>query len=92
MEKQCSHCGEIYEKEPGYFFGAMYVSYALTSGWFILWFILYNFVLNWSTAFFLTFMAATIIIMSPLSFRWSRIVWINFFVRYNKQKAEGLKV
>ena len=26
--KNCPHCGMIYEREPGYFYGAMYVSYA----------------------------------------------------------------
>lgn len=88
MEKTCSHCGEVYEKEPGYFFGAMYVSYALTSGWFIVWFALYNFVLNWTTSFFLIFMAVSILVLSPLSFRWARIIWINFFVRFDKKKAE----
>ena len=24
----CSHCGLVYEKEPGYFYAAMYVGYA----------------------------------------------------------------
>ena len=88
MEKTCSHCGEIYEKEPGYFFGAMYVSYALTSGWFISWFIMYGLFLDWYTAFFIGFQAVTILMLSPLTFRWSRIIWLNFFVRYDKKKAE----
>ena len=90
MEKTCSYCGEVYEKEPGYFFGAMYVSYALTTGWFVIWFALYNFVLNWSTTFFLVFMTSTILALSPLSFRWARIIWLNFFVRYDKSKANLL--
>ena len=62
MEKTCSQCGEVYENEPEYFFGAMYVSYALTTGWFIVWFVLYNFVLNWSTSFFIGFMSMTILL------------------------------
>ena len=35
MEKTCSQCGKDYENEPGYFFGALYVFYALTTGGFI---------------------------------------------------------
>lgn len=86
MEKTCWQCGEDNENESGYFFGAMYVSYALTTGWFIVWFVLYNFVLNWSTSFFIGFMSMTILLLSPVIFRWSRIIWMNFFVRYNKEK------
>ena len=29
MHKRCGHCTYKFEKEPGFFFGAMYVSYAL---------------------------------------------------------------
>jgi uncharacterized protein (DUF983 family) len=28
MHVNCPHCGMTYEREPGYFYGAMYVSYA----------------------------------------------------------------
>jgi len=28
INKSCSHCGLLYEREPGYFYSAMYVSYA----------------------------------------------------------------
>jgi uncharacterized protein (DUF983 family) len=28
MHTKCLHCGMTYEREPGYFYGAMYVSYA----------------------------------------------------------------
>lgn len=28
MHVNCPHCGMTYEQEPGYFYGAMYVSYA----------------------------------------------------------------
>ena len=32
MNKTCSHCGFTFEKEPGFFFGAMFVSYAIGVG------------------------------------------------------------
>lgn len=28
MHTNCPHCGMVYEREPGYFYAAMYVSYA----------------------------------------------------------------
>ena len=30
--ENCSHCGMRFEVEPGYFYGAMYVSYAFVVG------------------------------------------------------------
>lgn len=30
MHKNCPNCGHHFEIEPGFFFGAMYISYALT--------------------------------------------------------------
>ena len=32
MEEKCSACGMRYEVEPGFFYGAMYISYAFTVG------------------------------------------------------------
>jgi uncharacterized protein (DUF983 family) len=36
MPRYCEHCGLDLENEPGYYFGAMYVSYAMTVGMIIL--------------------------------------------------------
>lgn len=84
MEESCDCCGLKYAKEPSFFYGAMYVSYALTSGWFIVWFALQNYVLNWDTLAFALFILGTIILLSPLTLRWSRLIWLNFFFKYDK--------
>jgi uncharacterized protein (DUF983 family) len=85
LHETCSHCGLKYEKEPSFFYGAMYVSYALTSGWFTVWFLLYNYVLNVDTLNFALMMVGSIILLSPLTIRWSRLIWLNFFYKYSKQ-------
>ena len=90
MHETCSHCGLKYQKEPSFFYGAMYVSYALTSGWFIVWFTLQNYVLNWDLLNFAIFMVATIIVLSPLSLRWSRLIWLNFFYKYDKKYSKKI--
>lgn len=90
MHETCSHCGLKYQKEPSFFYGAMYVSYALTSGWFIVWFVLQNYVLNWDLLNFAIFMVATIIALSPLSLRWSRLIWLNFFYKYDKKYSKKI--
>ena len=32
MYESCPCCGLAYEKEPGFYYGAMYMSYAVTTG------------------------------------------------------------
>lgn len=90
MHETCSHCGLKYSKEPSFFYGAMYVSYALTSGWFIVWFVLQNYVLNWDLLNFALFMVGTILVLSPLSLRWSRLIWLNFFYKYDKKYSKKI--
>lgn len=86
LHETCSHCQLKYQKEPSFFYGAMYVSYALTSGWFIVWYVLYLTILkDVDTLTFALTMAGSLIMLSPLTLRWSRLIWLNFFYKYNKQ-------
>lgn len=85
IHKNCSHCGLKYEKEPGFFYGSMYVSYALQVALFVtLW-----------TSFNLFFPAITIgwqittillasIVFAPYLYALSKIIWINFFISFDK--------
>jgi hypothetical protein len=88
MFDHCEHCQLKYERETGFFYGAMYVSYALTSGWFLLWFLLYLTVLDWDTFYFALFVTVTIILLSPLVLRLSRLIWLNLFFSYNPEGKE----
>ena len=81
-EKTCSHCNLKYEKEVGFFTGALYVSYAMMSGMFIVAYILQLTVLDWDTTNFALFMLVLILLSFPFVARWSRVLWLNFFVSY----------
>jgi uncharacterized protein (DUF983 family) len=88
MHRRCSHCGLTYEKEVSFFYGAMYISYGLMVGWFILWYLLQNTWLNWPLGYFMLFVTTTILFFSPLNLRLSRLLWLNIFFRYDKKLAE----
>jgi len=94
VHKNCSHCNLKYEKEPSFFYGAMYASYALTSGWFIIWFFIDKFFLKLDTLTFAVGVTLSIVVLSPLTIRYSRLLWLNFFNKYDpklaKQKANQL--
>jgi uncharacterized protein (DUF983 family) len=84
MNEHCAHCGESLVREPGFYIGAMYVSYALsvilTAIFFfglVIWLGLPMYpVLGW--------LILLIIILMPVSFRLARLVWVNIFVSYRK--------
>lgn len=86
MNKNCSHCNLQYEKEPGFFYGALYVSYALMSGTFITWYVIDLLWLHLGAIELLLFVSATLLLFFPVAFRWSKLIWINFFIKYDKSK------
>lgn len=83
MPDSCPVCGENFRREPGFYYGAMYVSYALTIAQSVAVFVaMYTFGSpHWK--WYLLVNALSIVAMFPLIFRWSRAIWINFFVHYD---------
>lgn len=88
MNVTCDCCGVKFEKEPGFYQGAMYVSYALMAGWFIVTWAFDMFVTQAEIWQYLTFFIVTTILFMPLTFRISRLLWINFFIHYDKSKIK----
>jgi uncharacterized protein (DUF983 family) len=84
MEERCPKCGHKYEIEPGFFYGAMYVAYALTVAisvaTFVLTYLIYPETPYWVYIINILLM---LIIMAPVTFRVGRMVWINFFNGYD---------
>jgi len=85
MHEKCSYCGLEYEREPGFFYGAMYVSYGLMSGIFIVLFVADSLWFHLPTPVLLSLVVGSMLILFPVAFRWARIIWLNFFVRYDKE-------
>lgn len=90
MHDTCPCCNELYFKEPGFYYGAMYVSYALMVGWFLITWGINAWLINAGVWAYLGMVSLSIILFTPLTFRISRLVWLNFFVRYDAAKNECL--
>lgn len=89
MNASCAVCGQIFEPEPGYYFGAMFISYGLNTALFIAaWVAMSLIVPDYSLSTLLILLGATVFFSLPLIFRWSRSIWIAIFVRY---KAGAVK-
>lgn len=88
----CSNCGLKYEKEIGFFYGAMYVSYALGVALFVTLWVSFNlFFPNASSAFQITTITLASIFLAPYLYALSKIIWINLFISYDKEAANKIK-
>ena len=89
VHETCSHCKVKYEQEPGFFWGAMYFSYALVVGLLIVLSIIMFTVYDDPS---LGLLAGVIIgvsaIMTPLIMRLSRLLLIYLAAPYRKYKKE----
>lgn len=81
--ERCSVCNHKFEWETGFFFGAMYVSYALGIALGVAIFIATYVLFPQSPYYvYIAGILTGLIIFFPLNFRLSRIVWMNLFQRY----------
>ena len=83
MNATCSCCGQSFMPEPGYYFGAMFVSYGINSAYFIAFWVALTILMDAiPTWLVITGIIVLIIGLLPITFRLSRVLWIYILVRY----------
>ncbi len=84
VRKSCPNCGLNYHVEPSFYYGSMYVAYALGVAMMVAMVIL-NFLLFEAFSFLRTFgmVVGAVIITAPLMNALAKIIWANFFFHYN---------
>ena len=84
MNEYCSHCHYKFEKEPGYFFGAMYVNYGLTVAQAIATYVISQFFFTETFDLrIIGIIAVVIVSMASFNIRLSRLLWIYMFKNYS---------
>jgi uncharacterized protein (DUF983 family) len=87
MPERCSNCETKYKIEPSFFYGAMYVSYGVGIAVAVAAFIItYLFIGLSRNLTFLT-IVLTLLALLPVITRVSRNIWINFFFKFDSEKA-----
>jgi uncharacterized protein (DUF983 family) len=88
MNDKCSCCGQSFMPEPGYYFGAMFVSYAITATFFIaIWLGMYFLMDEISLTAMIVALLFVVLGLMPVTFRLSRVLWIYIFIRYDEQSS-----
>jgi len=86
MPESCSCCDQPMEPETGFYYGAMYVSYALYVAVFAPTFFITVY-FDFPYLEFLILFTILTIALSPYFFRLSRACYLYIFVKYDKDKA-----
>lgn len=84
----CPHCGFRFEVEPGYFYAAMYVSYALNIAEIVTISMLTFYITrnDDSPWFYIIIILIATLLLAPFNFRYSRVLllyWLSPKVKYN---------
>jgi hypothetical protein len=88
MNKTCLVCRQPTEIEVGFYYGTSYVSYTITVLLSVLTLIVWWLTIGLSVddnrfVFWLIFNAVLLILMQPWLMRFSRSLWISWFVKYD---------
>lgn len=87
--ESCAKCKLKYEMEPGFWFGAMYFNYAFSVIIMLsLWIATYLLLPEIDIMIQIYIISSGIIILSPVNYFFSRLCWINLFVKYEKNKNQ----
>jgi uncharacterized protein (DUF983 family) len=88
MNKHCPVCGADFEPEPGFYFGAMFVSYAISVGLFVAIGVFLFFVFRPSDEVYLICITTAAVLSTPFSFRYSRVLFLYWFGGHRFQHRE----
>lgn len=91
MKERCDKCNEDFFPEPGYYYGAMFLSYIFTAFFSIGFVLFFHWVLDWSTAASFGLLILVLGIFFVYIFRLARALYINFHVHYSPTAIEDAK-
>jgi len=85
VHDKCSNCNLKYNIEPSFYHGSYYVVYALGVALFVaVWALKMMFFPEAGPGALLIAIFISLILFSPLFYALSKIIWINFFIKYDK--------
>ena len=82
MHADCPVCKLHFEREPGFFQGSMYVSYALGVALSVF-IVLVNLVFGFDPVRYFITNTIALLGLAPMLFRWSRAIYLNIFVSFD---------
>jgi uncharacterized protein (DUF983 family) len=92
MHKTCPHCDLTYEREPGYFYVAMFVSYALNVAQMVTLAVAIHVLTGSNNPWlYCGIILGVAVVLSPFNFRYSRVVllhWLTPGLHYHPEMSK----
>ena len=80
MHRHCPVCGLRFEVEPGFYFGAMYISYAMSVMIFVVvGFGIYHLFNDPDYYYYMIGIPMVVLILLPVMYRYSRVLFLHLF-------------
>ncbi len=89
MPTNCDKCGQPFNPEPGFYMGAMYISYGLCVGLFIVCFFGLYILLTIDPLVLLIIYSMSLLVLFPFIFRYSRVMYLHLFYNYDPHAIEA---
>lgn len=87
MKDRCEVCGQTFMPEPSFYMGAMFVSYGLQIGLFLLtYFGIRGIYPEASLEVYMAAMTGLVLITLPPIYRLSRSIWIHLMISYDQSQ------
>jgi uncharacterized protein (DUF983 family) len=88
MHKRCGHCDANFFPEPGFYYGAMFISY-IFSGFFCIFFLVITMLaLNWNAAVAIGSLLLIMAIYFVWLFRFARAIWLSINLKYDPSMSK----
>lgn len=92
MNKNCPVCGENLVPEPGFYQGALYMSYAFYVAFMVIYFLIFVNLFGEYLDYFLVSIIPILIILTPPFYRLARRSWLALFIKpMDKSKNKKLE-
>jgi hypothetical protein len=79
MNDKCPNCHVSFQPEPGFYFGAMYITYGFNTALIVAFGLALYVWVDLPEALYLTLIALMAVMITPFSFRASRVLWLYWF-------------
>lgn len=81
MNRHCPNCGADFVPEPGFYQGALYISYAFYVAFMVIYFLIFVNFFKVYLDYFLISIIPILVILTPLFYRMARRSWLALFIK-----------
>ena len=79
MHSHCPTCGESLVPEPGFYQGALYMSYSIYTAFMVTYFLVFSYFFSDYYDYFLFILLPAFVLITPLAYRLARRSWLALF-------------